>query len=227
MNDRPPASSWGVQQPSSFGQPPGPAYGWVPPWSPPPASSAGSVARPRWKGTVAVAAIVAGVVLGGIAVDRAIPEPSAGRVAVSSPVYVTAAPGWVQAGSPGEISNGIELQRSNALLIAEVVGTDYTGDASQLLASSEATFRQSAAQISFGEERDIDLNGKPASAVTFSALVAGDGGSGMIDGELVCLILPAGGHDYAVSIQVGVPQGYLSSVSDDVDAMAGSVGVGQ
>ena len=47
----------------------------------------------------------------------------------------------------------------------------------------------------------------------------------MIDGELVCLVVPSGGHRYAVFIQVGAPQGHLSSVTEDVDAMAGSVEV--
>ena len=70
---------------------------------------------------------------------------------------------------------------------------------------------------------DVVLNGKHASEVTFSALVSGDGGSGMVDGELVCLVLPSDGSGYAVFIQVAAPQGDLSSITDDIEAMAGSV----
>jgi hypothetical protein len=165
--------------------------------------------------------------LGGISVDNAIPVPSAGHVAISQPVYMTAAPGWVTTTAAGDITDGLALQNSNALLIAQVLSTNYDGDPRQLLQASEVSFEADAAQISFGGERDVVLNGKHASEVTFSALVSGDGGSGMLDGELVCLVLPLDGNGYAVFIQVAAPQGYLSSITDDIDAMAGSVEVSQ
>jgi hypothetical protein len=207
--------------------PAGSAYGWGGPPASPAAPGIGVAARPRWAGTIAVAVIVAGVVLGGVVADRAIPEPSAGRVAISRPVYMTAAPGWVATSAVGDITDGLALQNANALLIAQVLSTSYDGDARQLLDDSIASFREGAAQISFGSERDEDLNGKHASVVTFSALVSGDGGSGMLDGELICLVLQSGGHAYAVFIQVGLPQGDLAAVTDDVDAMAGSVEASQ
>ncbi|HJX67664.1 MAG TPA: hypothetical protein VJ258_02940 [Candidatus Limnocylindrales bacterium] len=205
----------------------GSAYGWGAPPGRPAAPGIGVDARPRWAGTIAVAVIVAGVVLGGIAADNAIPVPSAGRVAISQPVYMTAAPGWVTTTAVGEITDGLALQNSSALLIAQVLSTNYDRDARQLLQASEASFGADAAQISFGGERDVVLNGKDASEVTFSALVSGDGGSGMLDGELVCLVLPSDGSGYAVFIQVAAPQGDLSSITDDVDAMAGSVELSQ
>lgn len=207
--------------------PPRSTYGWWAPPARPAAPGAGGETRPRWAGTIAVVAIIAGVVLGGVVVDGAIPEPSAGRVAISQPVYITAAPGWVTTSAAGEIADGIELQNASALLIAQVLSTSYDGNARQLLDASIASFREGAAQISFGSERDQDLNGKHVSVVTFSALVSGDGGSGMMDGELVCLVLDSGGHAYAVLVQVGAPQGNLAAVTDDVDAMAGSVEVSQ
>jgi hypothetical protein len=202
----------------------GSVYGWGPPPGRP-ATAGAAATRPRWAGTIAVAIIVAGVVLGGIAADNAIPVPSAGHVAISRPVYMTAAPGWVTTAAAGELTDGLALQKSSALLIAQVLSTNYNRDARQLLQGSEAGFGADAAQISFGGERDVVLNGKEASEVAFSALVSGDGGSGMLDGELVCLVLPSDGSGYAVFIQVAAPQGYLSSITDDVDAMAGSVEV--
>jgi hypothetical protein len=223
MSDPPsaPPQPWAAQT-----WPPGPAHGWAPSGRRA-ASGAGAIARPRWRGTLAVAAIVAGVVLGGVAVDGAIPEPSAGRVAISQPVYMTAAPGWVATAAAGDIPDGVALQKSNALLVAQVLNANYNGDSRQLLTASKASFEREAAQISFGDEREVDLNGKHASAVTFSALFSDTGGSGVVDGELVCLVLHSGGHDFAVLIQAGMPQGYLASVADDIDAMAGSVEVSQ
>jgi hypothetical protein len=217
---RPAAPQWGAP-PQAWA--PGAAYGWGAPPGRPAAPGIGVAARPRWAGTIAVAIIVAGVVLGGIAADNAIPVPSAGRVAISRPVYMTAAPGWVTTKAAGDITDGLAFQNSSALLIAQVLSTNYDRDARQLLLASEAGFGADAAQISFGGERDVVLNGKDASEVTFSALVSGDGGSGMLDGELVCLVLPSGGNGYAVFIQVAAPQGDLSSITDDIDAMAGSV----
>ena len=230
---RPAAPQWGAPPQAWAGQTwapqawaPGAAYGWgAPPGRP--ARAGAAAARPRWAGTIAVAVIVVGVVLGGIAADNAIPVPSAGRIAISQAVYMTAAPGWVTTTAAGEITDGLALQNSSALLIAQVLSTDYKGDPRQLLQTSEASFGADAAQISFGGERDVVLNGKHASEVAFSALVSGDRGSGMLDGELVCLVLPSEGNGYAVFIQVAAPQGDLSSITDDIDAMAGSVELSQ
>ncbi|MGZ6265727.1 MAG: hypothetical protein ACXWN4_02320 [Candidatus Limnocylindrales bacterium] len=205
----------------------GSAYGWGAPPARPAAPAAGAAARPRWAGTLAVAAIVAAVVMGGIVADDAIPVPSAGRVAISPPVYMTAAPGWVTTAAVGAVTDGLALQNSRALLIAQVLGTNYDGDARRLLETAMADFGADAAQITYGDERDVVINGNGASEITFSALVSDAGSSGMIDGELACLVVPSGGHRYAVFIQVGAPQGDLSSVTEAVDAMAGSVEVGQ
>lgn len=201
------------------------AYGWGAPPARSAGPGAGAAARPRWAGTLAVAVLVAAVVMGGIVADDAIPVPSAGRVAISPPVYMTAGPGWVTTEALGTVTGGLALQNSRALLIAQVLGTDYEGDARRLLETSMAGFGADAAQITYGDERDVVINGTRASEITFSALVSDAGSSGMIDGELVCLVVPSGGHHYAVFIQVGAPQGHLSSVTEAVDAMAGSVEV--
>jgi hypothetical protein len=205
------------------------AKGWAPP--PPVAASGargsdGVAARPRWRGTIAVALIVAGVVLGGVAADNAIPEPSAGHIAISTPVYMTAGPGWVATKAAGAVTDGVELQKSNALFVAQVISAEYDGDARQLLGAAKEGFKSGTAQVTFGNDRDIELNGKPASVVTFSALFSDGGGSGVIDGELVCLVLHSGGHSYAVFIQAGAPQSYLASIAGEIEAMAGSVEVG-
>lgn len=206
------------------------AHGWAPP---PPVTTSGArgsdglaAVRPRWKGTIAVALIVAGVVLGGVAADNALPEPSAGHLAISKPVYMTAGPGWVATKAAGAVTDGVELQKSNALFVAQVISAEYDGDARQLLGAAKEGFKNGTAHVTFGNDRDIDLNGKPASVVTFSALFSDGGGSGVIDGELVCLVLHSGGNSYAVFIQAGAPQSYLASIAGEIEAMAGSIEVG-
>lgn len=201
---------------------PYPAYVWA---AQPPARPAAGAARPRWGATAAVAAIIAVVVLGGLFADGAIAAPSAGTVTVSGPVTLTAAPGWVISDSAGEISDGVALQGTNALLVAQVLSTSYDGDDRALLAEAEASFGRDMGQITFGESRVVTLGGREVSEVTFSALVSSAGSSGVLDGELVCMVAELGGSSYAVLIQVGVAQGYLDTIVNDVDAMAASVGV--
>ena len=180
---------------------------------------------PRWAATIAVAAVIAAVVLGGLVTDSAIAAPSAGTVTVSGPVTITAASGWTVSDSAGAITGGVALQKSNAILVVQVVATDYTGTDRQLLSDAEETFRSEMGQVSFGESKVLSLGGREASEVTFSALVSSTGSSGVIDGELVCLVAGSGGSSYAVLVQVGVPQGYLDTISTDVETMAASVTV--
>ena len=75
---------------------------------------------------------------------------------------MTAAPGWVTTTAVGAVTDGIALQNSRALLIAQVLGTDYDGDARRLLEASMASFGADAAQITFGDERDtVDRTARP------------------------------------------------------------------
>ena len=207
---------------------PGGAPAWHGAWpSPPPQPPISSTivrAESRWRGTVVVAAIIGAVVLGGGIADGAVAVPSAGEVAVSGPIRVTAAPGWTVSASAGDVQDGVALEHAQALLIVQVVSTGYTGDDAQLLGESEQGLAAGAGHIWFGRGRTVELGGRRASEATFSALLSGAGGTGVLDGELVCLVIRSGGQSYAVVLQVGVPQGTLGSVTSDVDAMAGSVG---
>jgi hypothetical protein len=193
-------------------------------WAAPPAPASG-VARPRWGATAAITAVIAAVVMGGIFADGAIAAPSAGTVTVSGPVTITAAPGWIVSDSAGEISDGVALQESSAILVAQVLSTEYDSDARVLLAATEKDFTDGTAQITFGRAQAVTLGGNEAMEVTFSALVGSGGSSGVIDGELVCLVIDGKDGRYAVVIQVGVPQGYLDTISAAVEEMAASVAV--
>ena len=206
----------------------GPAWhgAWPsPPPQPPISSTIPARAASRWRGTVVVAAIIGAVVLGGGIADGAIAAPSAGEVAVSGPIYLTAAPGWTVSASAGDVQDGIALEHAGALVIVQVVSTGYSGDDAQLLGESEQGLEAGVGHIWFGEGRTVELGGRHASEATFTALLSDTGGTGVLDGELVCLVIRSGGGSYAVLLQVGVPQGELGSVTTDVDAMAGSVGL--
>jgi hypothetical protein len=202
-----------------------PAPGTFPGWGMAPAAPAPTAARQRvhWAGTVAVAAVVAAVVLGGLFVDAAVPLPSAGTVTISGPVTMTAAQGWTLTTAAGEVSDGIALQRASALLIAQVVDTSWSGDDASLLREAEKSFAADGG-FRFGDSRRVTLGGHQVSEAAFSALVSSAGSSGVIDGELLCMVLRSGSNAYAVLLQVGVPQGMLSSITADADAMAASVG---
>jgi hypothetical protein len=86
-------------------------------------------------------------------------------------------------------------------------------------------FSAGSARITVGRARAVTLGGKDAMEVTFSALVASGGSSGVIDGELICLVIESNGSSYAIVVQVGVPQGYLDTVIAAVEAMAASIEV--
>jgi hypothetical protein len=224
-SQQPPVSGQGSQVPPWAAAPwqGGPFPDHV--WAAPPARPASGDARPRWGVTAAVTAVIAAVVLGGLFADGAIAAPSAGTVTVSGPVTITAAPGWIVSESAGEITDGVALQDSTAILVAQVLSTEYRGDSRGLLADAEKDFTDGNAQITFGRPQERTLGGKEAMVVTFSALVASSGSSGVIDGELVCMVIESNGAIYAVVVQVGAPQGYLDTVSDAVEKMAASVAV--
>ena len=176
--------------------------------------------RQKWLPTVAVAGIVAGVVLGGLGLDKVMAAPSAGTVDIGQSVTITAAPGWVKTETSGS-GGGVELQKSDAILSATAVS--YDGSPSKALAEVEAALQQDAAQISFGTEHDGTVGGHEAAMVGFSAIVSGPSGSGTIDGEVICLVI--GGN--AIVFEVYAPQGDLDPVGDDILTMVKSVEVGQ
>jgi hypothetical protein len=171
--------------------------------------------------TLVVASIIAVVVLGGIGLDGAIAAPSAGTVTVGGSVTMTAAPGWVLAPSTGGTSAGIELQKADAILTAEVVSLTYTGDSASMLAAAQGSLSAETAQITYTDPRTSSISGHDTTFVVFEATVASSGRSGIVDGELICMAVEGN----AVVIMVAAPQGHLDPVIDDVSAMLTSVGV--
>jgi hypothetical protein len=197
----------------------GPGWGrpaWGPRWP-----SARSVARPKASllPTFLVASVIAVVVLGGIGLDAAI----AGTVTVGGPVVMTAASGWVLAESNDPTSGFVELRKASAILTAQVVSSSYAGSSASLLAVERESLDAEVAQISYGDQRITSINGHDTSYVVFGATVTSGGHSGVIDGELICMIVEGN----AVVIVVAAPQGDLNRVVDDVSAMIESVRVAQ
>jgi hypothetical protein len=211
------------------------AAGWGPPLAPPPPPPAAphwtpwapqrifQLDRSRLLPTLVVALIVAGVVLGGIGLDRAIAAPSAGTVAVGGSVTITAAPGWVLAPSQDVSTAGIELQKGDAILTAEVVASSYSGDSASMLAHQKQSLDAQSVQIAYGDVRTTSIGGHDTTFVMFEATVASGEHSGIVDGELVCMVVDGN----AVVLMVAAPQGDLDPVIDDVSAMLVSVGDGR
>jgi hypothetical protein len=212
---QPPYGQPGYGQPAQAGPSVQPAWAVA---APAPLPRKPLFSRQKWLPTVAVAGIMAGVVLGGIGLDQVIPSPSAGTVSVGSSVTIVGAPGWVRA---DDGTGPVILQKGNARIVVEA--EPYSGTASAALASVEDTISRDVVQASFGAEQDGTIGGREVAMSTFGALVAGDSGSGTIDGELICMI--AG--DNVVIFEAVTPQGGLGDVRNDVKAMASSVEVGQ
>ena len=196
----------------------------TPAWTPPVARPAFD--RSRLAPTLAVAAIVAGVVLGGIGLDRAIAEPSAGTIGLGGTIEMDAAPGWVLApadagGSGGSGGSGgwIELRKSDGLLYATVTDQSYRGEAAAILAGQESELKSQTAQISFGDERDVTVGANPTAMAVFEAVVSDRSQSATVDGELVAMVVDGN----AVALEVFISQGEFGSISDDIAAMVSSV----
>lgn len=209
----PPPPGWSPSLPPGWGAPTGSAY----------AGRGFLFDRARLLPTALVAVVIAAVVLGGIGLDAAIAAPSAGTVTVGGSVTITAAPGWVVASSPGDTSGGIELQKSDAILTAQVVSSSYSGDSASMLADQEQSLSGDSAQVSYGDTHSTSISGHDTTYVVFEAAVASGKGPGVVDGELICMVLEGN----AVVILVGAHQGDLDSVIDDVSAMLVSVAVGR
>jgi hypothetical protein len=202
----PAATSWNAAQPVPAWAPPARVYGFD---------------RSRLLPTLAVAAIVAGVVLGGIGLDSSIAEPSAGIVSLGGTVTMDAASGWVL--SPADANDGssgwVELRKSDALLYATVTDESYRGDPAAILAQQESDLKSETAQISFGDEQDVTVGNNPSDMVVFEAVVSDSSQSATVDGELVAMVVDGN----AVVLQVFIAQGGFGSISDDVVAMLSSV----
>jgi hypothetical protein len=201
-----------------------PPHGWYPPVAAPPALAGRPVQvdRARWLPTFLVAAIVAGVVLGGIGIDAAVAAPSAGTVAIGDAASMTAAPGWVLVSAKGDTSQGIELQKANAILTAQVVSSSYSGDSASMVADAKQSLGGDSAQISYGDSHHTTIGGHDTTYLAFEAVLSGQH-SGVIAGELVCMLVQTD----EIIIVVAAPQGHFDPVVDDVAAMLKSVRVGQ
>jgi hypothetical protein len=168
-----------------------------------------------------VAAIIAAVVLGGVGLDAAIAAPSAGTVTVGGSVVMTAASGWVLAESNDTASGFVELRKASAILTAQVVSFYWARSSASLLAVERESLDAEVVQIGYGDPRTTSINGHDTTYVVFQATVTSGGHSGVIDGELICMVVESN----AVVIVVAAPQGDLDPVVGEVTAMLESVRV--
>ena len=205
----PPAAQWGG---SAWGAP---AY-W--PAAARPARSHSSD-RVHVLPTIVLAAIIATVVLGGIALNGAMAAPSAGTVVIGGYVKITAAPGWVLSADSAGTTDVVELRTADAILVAQVVQRGFDGDPASLLDAMKTQLQQDADQVSFGDSHSASISGNQAAYVTFQATVSSSDGSGVLDGEIVCVVV--GGA--AVVVEVATPQGRFDYVAGDVTAMLESL----
>jgi hypothetical protein len=178
--------------------------------------------RARWLPTLLVAAIIAAVTLGGIGLDTVIAAPSAGSVAVGGSVRITAAPGWVLVSKAGDTSGGIKLQKANAILTAQVVSTSFSGGSASILPDAEKSIGTDTAQVSYGDPHHGTFGGNDSTYVSFEATVTSGNQTGIVDGELVCIVVQSN----ETIIIVAAPQGHLDPVIDDVSAMLKSLRAG-
>jgi hypothetical protein len=178
--------------------------------------------RVRLLPTVAVAAVMAAVVLGGLGLDRALAAPGAGTLDLGGSVTVTAAPGWVLTPSNDKTTSTIQLRKADAILTAQVVDQNYSGDSAALIDQAERELDNATAQISFGDPHQSPINGHDATYVSFQATVTTAGRSGVVDGEVIAIVV--GGN--AVMFELAAPQSRLGSAVDDVSTMLESVRAG-
>ena len=179
--------------------------------------------RARLLPTVAVAAVIAVVVLGGLGLDGALASPSAGTLDIGASVTITAAPGWVLDSAAEGTTSGVQLRKADAILTAQVVDQAYSGDSASIIDEAEKELTGATAQISFGDAHHSPINGHDTTYVSFQATVTTSGRSGVVDGEVIAMVV---GGD-AVLFELAAPQGRLGSVVDDVTAMLESVRVGR
>ena len=194
------------------------------PWQTAPASGF-RFDRARWLPTTLVAAVIAAVVLGGLALDGVIPAPSAGTQNIGGSVTITASSGWVLVSSPSDRSQGIALQKGDATLTAQVLSEDFSGSSTSMMDQVRAQLDSQVAQISYGDQHHAIVGGNDSTYVLFEAIVSGTGSSGQmgtVDGELVCMVVSGN----AVVLEVAAPQGDLQYVTDDVAAMVKTVRAG-
>ncbi len=173
--------------------------------------------------TVALAAVIAAVVLGGMGLDRALAAPSAGTLDLGRSLTITAAPGWVLTPSAEGTTSAVQLRKADAILTAQAVDRSYSGDSASVIEEAKKELGDGTAQISFGDVHHSPIGGHDATYVSFQATITTSGRSGVVDGEVIAMVV--GGE--AVMFELAAPQGRLGSAGDDVQTMLESVRVGR
>jgi hypothetical protein len=173
--------------------------------------------------TVAVAAVIAVVVLGGLGLDGALAAPSAGTLDIGASVTITAAPGWVLDAAAEGTTSGVQLRKADAILTAQVIDQTYSGDSASIIDDAEKELTGTTAQISFGDAHHSSINGHDTTYVSFQATITTSARSGVVDGEVIAMAV---GRD-ATLFELAAPQGRLGPAVDDVTAMLASVKVGR
>ena len=190
--------------------------------TPQPVAPAVAAAPPRkpflsqsWINTLAVAAVVAAVVLGGLGLDSVLAAPSAGSVDLGAGVTMTAAPGWVKVET--DMTVGVKLQKGSVVLLSAAQRSQETP--SQALESEMDGLRSEASEVAFGPEQTVEIGGRETVLVVFTAILP----AGTADGEIVCLAV----EGRIVVVDVVAPQGNLQRAEDDIKTMIGSIEVGK
>ena len=174
-------------------------------------------------GTVAVVAIIAVVVLGGIVVNASLVAPSAGTLDLGG-VSITAASGWVLVPADSDATGQI-LQKGDARLEAFIAAQGSDLASGTLLDAEIGSIQDDSdtASASFGAIQQTDTNGYATSDVTFSAMIRTDVGSGTVDGEIYAVVL----GDDGVVVEAAAPQGDLGYATGDIATMVRSLRLDQ
>lgn len=200
-----------------------PRAGWQPARADPPWSDAAEPDRAAWGWTVALVALILGVVLGGSLLDRSVPSPSIGEVLVGPGVTVVAAPGWFEpAGGEADGSQPTILQNGDVSLaiVAEPAAGARPRD---LLEAIERAWRGDSAvsQVAFRAVADRGVAGLDGATVGYEAWLSSSGVP--IDGEVVVAV---GDIGTAVVFNCYAPQGDLGGALGDLELMVGSLRLG-
>ncbi len=204
---------------------PAPAWGQAPAapqgWPQAPAGPRPTFGQRKFAPTVLVAAIIAGVVLGGIGLDKVVAAPTLGNISIGGGATMTAAAGWVLV-ETGD-SSIVTLQKGNVRFVASA--GSFAGTARDIVTATEDALKSSFDQANFNDIVDTTWGGHETAVGVFEAVVSSSGGTGggTIDGVVIGMVVSPDGVQM---LAVG-PVGSLDSVADDIKAMADSIEVGQ
>lgn len=170
--------------------------------------------RRRWVPVVVLAALMAGIVSGGYLTSNALGQTGGRTIVVSSPVTVTAQPGWVLADRFSR-PTGIRLAKGSASL--DVASLPFAGSREDLLAAYIEDFlRPGAEQLRVSETVDgVVLNsGQIGARINYVGLF-GDV-QAPIEGEVTAVVTLEG---VGVIFDGWAPSGQLQFAIDDIHTM--------